>query len=79
MVIHYIASTDIGSRPHVTAQWDDDTLISVTVDSLPGGPLTYREFLSSWTVARKLEAVRELASCCETGECSRQAPPEAVA
>lgn len=61
---HYINSTDVNTaRPHVTAQWDDDDLVEITISQLGDDdrPLTYQEFVSAWETAQGLKAGRERA------------------
>lgn len=56
--MNYIASTDINATPHVTAQWDDDQLVEITVNNLDG-PLTWTQFASTWRIAQNLKSQRE--------------------
>lgn len=56
---HYIASSEIMSVPHVTAQWEGDVLTSVSIDRLDGESLTMADVRSAFLTARKLEERRE--------------------
>jgi hypothetical protein len=57
----YINSTDVNTAvPHVTAQWDGDRLIEITVSRVDSdhAELTQEDFLSAWETAAQLKVDR---------------------